>query len=193
MDSGVASIRKTRVATRSHQAPTVRAVLFCLAAQAWRDAERSGATGRVPDGPRYARTPAPPPRRPTALLFRGLAARPPCPSRPPRASMATAAPPSRAAKMSRSSCGRLSILTGMVAASGASPTSPLRMQSNNTGFGGEAGHRRPQHLSAPETAAHTATEGSAQAHSELAPPNLRCPRLLKYACASAFRVHLHGR
>lgn len=58
---------------------------------------------------------------------------------------------------------------------------------------GEAGQRRPKHLSAPETAAHTATERSAQAHSELAPPNLGCSQLLEYACARAFRVHLHGR
>lgn len=162
--------------------PGSRAALFCQAARARRDAARSGATGRVPGEIRARRTPAPPPFPAQASRPR----RPAPPARPPRASMATAAPPSKAATMSGNPSGRVAVLTGMVAASRAPPTSPLGMQPNNTGFAGEAGRGQPKHLGALETAAHSATEGSAQAHSELAPPNLGCPRLLKVRVRRTF-------
>lgn len=168
--------------------PGSRAALFCQPARARRDAARSGATGRVPGGDPCAQDPCP-----AALPCPGLPAPPSCPARPPRASMATAAPPSRAATMSRNPSSRVTVLTGMVAASRAPPTSPLGMQPNNTGFAGEADRGRPKHLGALETAAYSATEGSAQAHSELAPPNLGHPRLLAVRVRKDFRVHLHGR
>lgn len=113
-----------------------------------------------------------------------------------RASMATAAPPSQAAGM-RNPSGRASLLTGIVSASCARPTSPPWAQSNGAGFAGEVCQRLPKYrLGALETAAPRARTGCAQAHCGIAPPHPRASSslgLLNYACAEAFRVRLLGR
>lgn len=191
VDSGVAGIRTTLAAARSHQAPAA-ARRFPVRQRGPGGMQRAvGRQGesRVcpppPPPPHARRTPtAWPPRRPSPPRPRGPAALPRPPAarfygngRAPEQGRHDGSEPQRPSGSSSPAWWPRAVLR-QCPRSGCSPTTP--------GLRARLGRGRPKHLGAPETAAHSATEGSAQAHSELAPPNLGCPRLLEARMRKGF-------
>lgn len=198
VDSGVAGIRTTLAAARSHQAPAA-ARRFPVRQRGPGGVQRAvGRQGesRVcpPPRPRPMLAGPPQPGHPAALPLPGLAAPPPCPARPPRASMATAAPPSRAATMGRSPSGRAARPHrhgGRGPCSANVPARDAAQQHRVCGRGWAAGDRSNSGL---QRLRLTQRRRAVRRRTLSSPrPISGALGFLKHACARAFRVHLHGR
>lgn len=183
MDSGVASIRRTLVAARSHQVPAGREVLFLsgsagLAGCSAFRVDRAG-PGRPPRCALDPSPTAPPPP------FPSKAWRPDRPAPPARLALLwqrprpRAGPPHRAggpvADCPSSPAWWPRLVVRQCPRSGCSPTTPglearLAASDRNT-------------LALWRL---RLTNRSAQAHSELAPPKVGCPRLLKVRLRKGF-------
>lgn len=148
VDSGVAGIRTTLAAARSHQAPAA-ARRFPVRQRGPGGVQR--AVGRQGES-RVCPPPAPAPcsqdphNLATPPPFPAQASRPRRPAPPARRALLWQRPRPRAGppRWVGAPAAEPPVLTGMVAACRAPPMSPLGMQPNNTGFAGEAGPRETE-------------------------------------------------